>query len=117
MKLRPFLRALALSVLPLAVVIPGLSTGCGQDVATCDTACPALTGCTDNCPSVNCSAECMSAQQQCTGSNDPGDFQSLITCVTNANGYLDPLPVACEAEALAVKNNCTGTAPVSDAGQ
>jgi hypothetical protein len=119
LKLRPLLRALALSVFPLAIVIvlPNAPSGCGQDVATCDAACPVLTGCTSNCPSINCSSECSSAQQQCEASNDPSDFQALLTCVTNANGYLDPLPLACVPQANAVKANCTGVAPQPDAGQ
>jgi hypothetical protein len=61
--------------------------------------------------------ECTSAQTECQESQDLGDFQSLLTCVTNANGYLDPLPILCEPEATAVKDNCTGTPPVGDAGQ
>ena len=110
MKLRPLLRALALSVFPLAALLPVLSTACGQDVAGCGDVCSATNA------SVNCETECTDAQSECASSNDGADFQALLTCISNANGVLDPLPVACVPQANAVKANCTGTPPL-DAGQ
>ncbi len=111
MKLRPLLRALALSVFPLVALLPALSTACGQDVATCDAVCPS--GGTEN---ANCMSECTDAQTECASSDDGADFQALLTCISNANGVLDPLPVLCVPEANAVKANCTGTPPL-DAGR
>jgi hypothetical protein len=109
--IRPLLRALALSVFPLAALLPALSTACGQDVAGCSAVCG--TGATDP---TTCASECDTAQTECAASNDGADFQALLTCISNANGVLDPLPVLCVPEADAVKANCTGTPPL-DAGQ
>lgn len=110
MNIRPLLRALALSVFPLAALLPVLSTACGQDVAGCTEVCSG-TG-----ASANCGTECTDAQSECASSDDGADFQALLTCISNANGVLDPLPVLCVPEADAVKANCTGTPP-ADAGQ
>lgn len=109
MNLRPLIQALTLSVVSFVVVLPLASVGCGQDVAGCDQACASGS-------SAACGGECMAAQDACTQSDDLGDFQALLTCVTNADGFLDPLPVLCVPESNAVKANCTGTPPV-DGGQ
>jgi hypothetical protein len=99
---------MALSVLPLAALLPALSTACGTDVA----------GCADVCGTgsdTNCSTDCTDTQTVCESSNDSADFQTLITCISNANGVFEPLPVLCVPAQKAVKANCTGH-PLADGG-
>jgi len=101
---KPFLRALAVSVISLAVAAP--FAACGQSVASCADVCPAATSAT------GCALACTDLQTKCSASNDPGDFQDLITCIANASGSLSPLPTLCEPQQAAVTANCTGVAPV-----
>jgi hypothetical protein len=99
LSLRPLFRALTLSVFGVA----GLGVGaaaCGQDVASCGSVCP-VGSASDDCP-----GNCMTIQASCDAANAGADFQALLTCVSNANGALTPLPELCAADYAIVSKNC-----------
>ena len=96
---------MAVSVLPLAALLPVFSTACGTDVAGCAEVCGTGSGAT-------CSTDCSAAQTVCEASNDSADFQTLITCISNSGGVYEPLPVLCVPAQKAVRDNCTGHPPL-----
>jgi hypothetical protein len=104
----------------LALLAVGMTNGCGQDVATCASVCPAAP--TGFYGADICLSGCTQTEQACASSGSKAAFQLYLTCVSNAGGFpsqptLDPNTpgnhtteaTSCTAEAATVASEC-GTA-------
>jgi len=100
----------------------GTANGCGQDVATCASVCPAPP--TGFVSASSCLSGCTRTEQACASSGNEGTFQLYLTCVSNAGGFpsqtsLDPNApgnqtteaTSCTTEAATVTSECGSTTP------
>jgi hypothetical protein len=105
MSMRIWLSAVMSGVIGAAT----LSGGCGQDVATCGTVCEL-----PNADADTCSETCSEWQSVGSEPGYGGDFQALLTCLSNAGDY-DAVTGVCASFVAALDADERG-GPISDSG-
>lgn len=91
----------------LVLAVAPMATGCGQDAPGCSDVCPPLPAGSEGFTSA-CAQDCSQQQDRCASENGGGYFQELLTCISNAGGSYDMVPLLCQAADNAVSEACGG---------